>query len=987
MTPDALETRTREIGRDIFRRVAGQSPMPLSPAWIDERAMAFSMRDESVKVQLFRLVDTLPSLKSDRAVTRHLKEYFATIDGRLGPALSRVARFVPEDGSIGTLVAKAARFNAERLARRFIAGTDVDQTLKTIEQLRRDGLGFTIDLLGEAILSESEAKRYQQQYLTFIDGITRRASVWTNHLIIDHGPFGPTPAVNVSVKLSSLYSQFDPIAPDRTSSLVRERLRPILQLARSRGAFVNIDMEQHAFKDLTLRIFQEAFSEPAFLDWPDVGIAIQAYLKSCGDDLRTLAAWAQRRGTPVWVRLVKGAYWDYETVIAAQNNWPVPVWQQKHETDANFEAMARFLAENSQWLRPAIGSHNVRSIAHALALEESLGLAPGSIEFQMLYGMADPIKTSLAQMGRRVRVYTPFGELLPGMAYLVRRLLENTSNQSFVRAGFLDRVSIEELLVNPTQKVIRRNPPIAKPVEFVNEPLTDFSVAEHRDAMSEALAEVGSMLGKATDLPVINGKRGGSGPMVRTFNPSHNTQLVGSFVGASREDAERAIDAATRAFPHWRDTPVEKRVALLRKSAAILRRRRFELAAWEVYECGKQWREADADVAETIDYCEFYAAEMERLNHPRTRNVPGEENSYFYEARGPAVTIAPWNFPMAILCGMTAAALVAGNPTIMKPAEQSSLVAARLMEVFEEAGFPAGVIQYLPGIGEEIGPVLTSHRNISIVAFTGSRNVGLSINELCGHTPPGQLQIKKVITELGGKNGSIIDEDADLDEAVAAVAAGAFGYAGQKCSACSRAIVLDGVYHAFLSRLIEATRSLRIGPAEDPGTFVGPVIDRTARDRILKTIDVAGIEAKLAYAGELGKLADEGWYIAPHIFEAPPQSALAREEIFGPVLSLIRATDMTDALRLANDSAYALTGGIHSRSPANIERARREFRVGNLYINRRITGALVDRQPFGGFKLSGTGPKAGGPDYLVQFLHARCVTENTLRHGFAPTGE
>jgi len=987
MPSKEIESRTREIGREIFLRVAEQSPIPFSPAWIDDRAMALSMRDPSVKVQLFRLVDTLPALKSDRAVARHLKEYFATIDDRLGSVLSRVARFVPEDGSIGTIVAKAARFNAERLARRFIAGADVDGTLKTIGRLRRDGLGFTIDLLGEAILSDAEAKRYQRQYLDFIEGITLRAGAWPEHPIIDRGPFGPTPAVNVSVKLSSLYSQFDPIAPDRTSSLVRERLRPILHLARLRGAFVNIDMEQHAFKDLTIRIFQEVFGEPEFVDWPNVGIAIQAYLKSCGDVLRNLAAWAQRRGTPVWVRLVKGAYWDYETVIAAQNGWPVPVWQQKSETDANFEVMTRFLCENSQWLRPAIGSHNVRSIAHALALEEELRLAPGSVEFQMLYGMADPIKAALAKMGRRVRVYTPFGELLPGMAYLVRRLLENTSNQSFLRAGFLERVSVEELLMNPKQRLIPRKPPTVKHFQFMNEPLTDFSVAERRDAMSKSLAEVGRKLGKTIDLPVIDGKRGGMGPTIQTFNPSHSSELVGSFVAASKEDANRAVEAAAAAFPKWRDTPVENRVATLRRAAEILRRRRFELAAWEVYECGKQWREADADVAETIDYCEFYASEMLRLNEPRTRNVPGEDNSYFYEARGPAVAIAPWNFPLAILCGMTAAALVAGNPAIMKPAEQSSIVAARLMEVFEEAGFPAGVVQYLPGIGEEIGPVLTSHRDISIVAFTGSRNVGLSINEMCGRTPPGQMHIKRVITELGGKNASIIDDDADLDEAVAAVAAGAFGYAGQKCSACSRAIVLAGVYDAFLSRLIEATRSLRVGPAEDPAAFVGPVIDRVARDRIRNTIDQARVEANLAYAGDIGKLADAGWYIAPHIFEAPPESSLAREEIFGPVLSVIRAADMTDALRIANDSMYALAGGIHSRSPANIERARREFRVGNLYINRRITGALVDRQPFGGFKLSGTGPKAGGPDYLVQFLHARTVTENTLRHGFAPTDE
>jgi RHH-type transcriptional regulator, proline utilization regulon repressor / proline dehydrogenase / delta 1-pyrroline-5-carboxylate dehydrogenase len=483
----------------------------------------------------------------------------------------------------------------------------------------------------------------------------------------------------------------------------------------------------------------------------------------------------------------------------------------------------------------------------------------------------------------------------------------------------------------------------------------------------------------------INGERVVNERTIDSVNPSHTQQIVGRCVAATVADVERAIGAAKAAFPAWRDTVVDRRAALLFRSAEILRRRRFELAAWEVYECGKQWREADADVAEAIDYCEFYGREMLRLAKPQRRDVPGEENETFYEPRGVAVTIAPWNFPLAILCGMTTAALVAGNPTIMKPAEQSSVVAAKLMEVFEEAGFPPGVVQYLPGIGEEIGPALVGNPDVSIIAFTGSRGVGLSINQLAGQTPPSQDHVKRVITEMGGKNATIIDDDADLDEAVHSVVAAAFGYSGQKCSACSRAIVLESVYDTFLQRLIEVTKSLRIGPAEDPGAFIGPVIDGEARDRILKMIEAGKREARLAYAGELGDLAGEGFYVAPHIFaDVPPTATIAREEIFGPVLSVIRARDLSEAIEIANGTRYALTGGLHSRSPANIERVRREFRVGNLYINRKITGALVDRQPFGGFKLSGTGPKAGGRDYLPQFLHARTITENTLRHGFAP---
>jgi RHH-type transcriptional regulator, proline utilization regulon repressor / proline dehydrogenase / delta 1-pyrroline-5-carboxylate dehydrogenase len=363
----------------------------------------------------------------------------------------------------------------------------------------------------------------------------------------------------------------------------------------------------------------------------------------------------------------------------------------------------------------------------------------------------------------------------------------------------------------------------------------------------------------------------------------------------------------------------------------------------------------------------------------------GEENRWSYEARGVAVIIAPWNFPLAILCGMTAAAVVTGNTAIMKPAEQSSLVASYLMDAFAEAGAPAGVVNYLPGVGEEIGPVLVGHADVAMVAFTGSRAVGLAIKQAASEARAGQDHIKRVIVELGGKNAIAVDDDADLDEAVTGIVASAFGYAGQKCSACSRLITLPGNHEALLARVIEATKSLAIAPAEEPECRVGPVIDGEAAGRIRAAIERGKKEATLAYGGDVGELARQGHFIAPHIFtDVAPDSFLAREEIFGPVLAVLRARDFDHAMELANSTDYALTGGIYSRSPSHIERAGRDFRVGNLYINRKITGALVGRQPFGGFKLSGGGTQAGGPDYLRNFVWPRCVTENTLRHGFAP---
>jgi RHH-type proline utilization regulon transcriptional repressor/proline dehydrogenase/delta 1-pyrroline-5-carboxylate dehydrogenase len=502
--------------------------------------------------------------------------------------------------------------------------------------------------------------------------------------------------------------------------------------------------------------------------------------------------------------------------------------------------------------------------------------------------------------------------------------------------------------------------------------------------MQQALTDVAAFLGRDYPL-VINGQSVATEALLEWRNPSHVTQVVGRSGRATTAHAKQAVAAAAAAFPAWRDTPAQQRAQYLYRAADAMRHRRFELAAWEVYESGKQWREADADVAEAIDYCDYYANEMLRIAAPQHRDVPGEENSYFYEPRGVTVVIAPWNFPLAILCGMTTAALVTGNTVVMKPAEQSSVIAAHLMAIFREVGLPPGVVNYLPGVGEEIGPTLVSHPDVAMIAFTGSRGVGLAINRQAAETPEGQEHIKRVVAEMGGKNAIIIDEDADLDEAVHGVVHSAFGYSGQKCSACSRVIVLESIYNTFLTRLIEATRSLKVAPAEDPGSMVGPLIDEAARRRVLDYIEKGKRESRLVYAGDVGPLLTEGYYVAPHIFaDVAPAAVIAQEEIFGPVLAVMQARDLADALAIANGVPYALTGGLYTRSPQSIARIKREYRVGNLYINRKITGALVDRQPFGGHKLSGLGTKAGGPDYLLQFVLPRTITENTMRRGFAP---
>jgi RHH-type proline utilization regulon transcriptional repressor/proline dehydrogenase/delta 1-pyrroline-5-carboxylate dehydrogenase len=985
--PNELDRLTRLYGEELFARIDARGPFPLSPSWWDGRLMDWSMRDEAIKLQLFRFIDALPLLQKPEDVSRHLKEYFAEAGSHISPLVRGMVRWLPSNGRGAKWLSAAAFRSSDRMARRFIAGATLEETLRAIAAQRHRKLAFTIDLLGEASLTEAEADRYQAEYLHLVDGLTTAVNEWPAVDEIDRDAYGPLPRVNVSIKLSSLYSQFDPIDPEGTSRAVKDRLRPILHLARRRRAFVNLDMEQFSYKDLTIRIFEELLDEDDFRDWPDVGIALQAYLRSAERDVCGLAEWAKRRGTPVWVRLIKGAYWDYETVVAAQEGWPVPVWTRKWQSDATYEKLSIFLLENHRTLRPAFGSHNVRSLAHAMAAAQLMGLPPGSYEIQMLYGMADPMKHALVRLEQRVRVYTPFGQLLPGMAYLVRRLLENTANTSFLRASFSENVPEEKLLMNPAllaDPLLDAEEP-SDDGEFHNEPLTDFSQEAGRGAMAAALAQVKKQLGGEYP-PIIEGRAVEASQWIESVNPSHQREIVGRCRRASVAQATEAIAAAARALPAWRDTDPERRAQYLEAAAEVLRRRRFELAAWEVYECAKQWREADADVAEAIDFCVYYAREMRRLAEPQRVDLPGEENATIYDPRGVCVVIAPWNFPLAILAGMTTAALVTGNTVIMKPAEQSSVVAAKLMEVFQEIGLPPGAVSYLPGVGEEIGPTLAEHPDVALIAFTGSRGVGVALSRQAAALAAGQTHIKRLIAELGGKNAIIVDDDADLDEAVAGVVTSAFVYQGQKCSACSRAIVLEPLYDKFFGRLVEATRSLKIGPAEDPGCKVGPVIDADARDRILGFIEKGKQEAKLAFAGDLGFLLNEGFYVAPHIFaDVPPTASIAQEEIFGPVLSVLKARDLTHALEIANGTSYALTGGFFSRSPDNIRRAKREFRVGNLYINRKITGALVHRQPFGGFKLSGIGSKAGGPDYLLQFMIPRTITENTMRRGFAPS--
>lgn len=986
----AFEDRVRAIGEELFARMQGNTPGVFDKAWWSGQVLEWAMKDPAFKTEMFRFVDVFPVLDGPEEIGRHIQEYLL----RPGINPPTVIKMALKGANLGRLAMRVAAGqiakNMTGMAKNFIAGTEAADAFEALAGMRSQRLAFTVDLLGEATVSEAEADAYAARYRDLITGLAERTRDWKPDPLLDRDDAGPIPRVNVSIKASAMYSQFDPLDFEGSVEAAARRLLPLFELARSKGVFLNLDMEQHALKDLTLALFERVVeAQPD--RWSDAGVVIQAYHRQAEADLTRIIKWAKKQKRRITVRLVKGAYWDYETVRAAQEGWPSPVWLDKADSDACFERCAALMLGNHKHIRSAIGSHNVRSLAFAIATAEKQRVPIDGYEIQCLYGMAEPIKAACVERGHRVRVYAPIGELIPGMAYLVRRLLENTSNESWLRQGFAEGRSQDELLAAPEARgrdpMLRAVPPAETPADdpppFVNEPLRDFVDPDVRAAFAKAVARSDKQLGR-TLTPIIDGKAIQTGKTLDSLDPSDG-RAIGTVHLARVAEADRAVAAAKAYWPTWRDTPARARARCLFRLAAKMRAERDALSALMVREVGKPWGQADADVVEAIDFCEYYAREMLRLATPRLmQRLPGETNHLSYRGRGVCVAITPWNFPLAIFTGLVTAPLVAGNCVIAKPAEQSMLIAARMVELAYAAGVPAGALQLVPGIGEDVGAHLVAHRDVSTIAFTGSKAVGLAIWKAAGQTDPGQARLKRVVCEMGGKNAIIIDSDADLDEAVHGVVYSAFGFAGQKCSAASRVIVLAEQYDAFVERLAEATRSIVLGPARDPASALGPVIDAESQRRLMGAIEAARQRGNRVLVG--GEPVDRpGFFVPPTVFvDVDPSDPLAREELFGPVLAIIRAADFEQAVEIFNGTDYALTGGLFSRSPARIERAREALDVGNLYINRSITGAVVGRQPFGGSRMSGGGTKAGGPDYLINFLDPRTVTENTLRRGFAP---
>ena len=803
-----LEQLTREIGGELLLKASGATPALFESRSLRGALLARALADEPLRRAIFQFIDVLPQLQDAASIARHFRAYLGGHE--LGGLWGRLLKLGNH-----TAAAWAVRGTVARTARQFLIEEKPDALARVLSELAGYDAHATLDAVGEAVLTRQEADAYAARY--------RELLRWQ----IDAGVAHP----HVSIKLSALTPRFDPLDPDGTSRRVMKRLQPLIAEFAAARAAVTLDMEQSEYKYLIINIFFKMLEIEPRTGWMP-GIALQAYCPDTERDIKELARHAKAAARRIGVRLVKGAYWDYEVALAAQRHWPAPVYLDKARTDANFERLTRLLFARRDVFHPAIAGHNPRSLAHAIAAARLEGVSPDEWEIQMLYGMADPLARAVASLGVRLRMYVPAGDLVTGIAYLIRRLLENTANTSVLRQTYAAHADPGVLLAAPAPhpQAAPAPHPQAAPARpaFANSPLLDFSTAGARAAFAQSLANVRRSFGRTYALEV-SGSGTSAGALQAAINPANPHEVLGLVELATPATAAQAVANAHAAFAHWRDTPVERRIELLLRAAGLMFERRTELAAWEVFEQGKSRREADADVAEAIDHLRYYAARMAAMAGWRaTRDFPGETNATRYEPCGVAAVIAPWNFPLAILAGMTAAALVTGNCAIMKPAAPAGIVAHQFHSLLMEAGIPPGVCLLLPGTGAEIGDALVRHPQVHIIAFTGSRETGLAIIERAAHAARGQAHVKRVICEMGGKNAIIVDDDADLDAAIEPILHSAFGYQGQKCSACSRLIAVGDIHDRLVARLADALDCQPMGPPEDPQFVYGPLISEAA---------------------------------------------------------------------------------------------------------------------------------------------------------------
>jgi len=942
-----------------------------------------------LRIHLLKFLAILPALDFDEAGSEVKRILLETLRRLLADAKSAHKIKVPAENYVlsrkltiaikfahtcayllpAKLLATLVRSSVKLMAKRFIAGETIEDADTSLQCLYASGRDVTLDQLGEMVVSETEADHYCCEVLKLIRGFSlhvKKGEKNTAGILRAH----------VSIKVSALCADFKPYAPDYTYAHVAPRLKKILLAAQQEEVFINIDAEHFANRDLVFFIYKKTLLEtPELASYAHTGMVLQAYLRDAAKHLQEIIEFAKTRKLTMPVRIVKGAYWDAETVEAVAHGHDAPEFLNKEETDLNFRQLIYKMFAVSPHLQICLASHNYTDHVFAITLKNEKYPAALPIEHQCLNMTYEALSNALVAMGQAVRNYVPVGSLLVGMAYLVRRIMENSSQigvLTIMRSHNSDKTmqnardvhlkKIKEGLLERDHSIRDLNS------SFFN--VTPLRL--YREEERKYIARAIKVLQKSTSVPTLPNKFPIVGDWQNIYSSSAPERVVGRIQFAQEETANRAVAVAYAKYNtgDWSRAPWVVRSAVLLQAADLMLAQRNELAAHIIFEAGKSVLEALGDVDEAIDFLTFYAREEQRLN--KNNLSPG--------SRGVFAVIAPWNFPLAIPCGMTAAALVAGNSVILKSAEQTPLIAAKLVGLLHAAGVPEDVLLHIPGAGEIVGAALVEHQHIAGIVFTGSKDVGMRIahkagkriveNKLYGSQYP-----VKVIAEMGGKNAIIVTANAEMDETVAGILYSAFGHSGQKCSAAARVIVDNKIKDRLIQRLREACADMQVGAAYDFSVTMNPLISKDDCLRLKRQVREACLEVE-KYGGniEIDRSLEElpGYCMGPAIFDIPLERAkdpasFARRELFGPVLHIIGFSTIAQAIDIFNSTDYALTGGIFGQSQDDIDYISAKMKAGNIYINRSITGARVAIEPFGGFKLSGTGPKAGGKSYLNTF--------------------
>ena len=989
----SLEERIQTVGTTIVRESqAWRKRQGVKRRW-EEQFFEECMKDESLKNDLFQFILAYSHHPSSRygllnfsndAITPIVslwEKYMEKWDiGSLVPfapaqfLIDNVIEGATSQSPYGRdiLLAKGIRIGMSAMASNFIVASDIESATSNVSSATAKGVGYMYDILGEAALGPNNCDLYEEKVLRAMDHLER---IYQGR----QDKYGQ-PLASMAIKLSALTPHFDPLDSEGTKAELIPRLLTIFRRARDTNTALYIDSEHYDVRHLTYGIFKDVMERDEFKDYHHAGIVIQAYMKDSERIVHDMLGWGKKHHRRFTTRLVKGAYWDQEIADKQLRGLEPNVFMSKSETDMQFEKLTDLLLRHTDISRAAIASHNARSMVHAMELAKEYNVLSSDFEIQMLHGMGDEYVDSLLKRDVRVVKYGPVGTVTEGMKYFIRRLLENSSNQSFLRKLGID-ADPREYLKKPASNGGKK--PVMPALEFDNYPSPDWTLPDVRDKVWTALHAMKESCAHAPQEKLyINGQWREAHRTIPVRNPSTN-ELIGSAAYAEHDHIDEAVACAHKAQEGWSEIGVGKRVESLRRVSQIMQDRYYALLSRLVIEGGKTIREAAGEINEMIDFVNYYSDQALDFMQDRSlqSGLLGEENYTRQEPYGVVATIAPWNFPAAIFVGQIVAALATGNAVVAKPSEKTPLVAADIARIFEEAGLPEGVFNLVTTDGEERS-YLVNHLGVAKIAFTGSYKTAKQImQQIVSEDSPRSMN--SVIAETGGINAVIVDACSDLELAAQGILRGAFGNAGQKCSATSRVIVHEAIYDEFMGMLVRGADALVVGDASNPRTDVSPIIDRLQYNSILASLAKAEKEGAVKLTSRPYKAQGPGNYLNPVVMEIKDwkKDVLGQTEVFGPVLGVIKYRSIEEAVKILNGTRFGLTGSIYSYDPVHVEHAVRRSQVGNMYVNKPTTGSIVGRQEFGGRKQSGTGPKAGGPDYLLAFTTPKTVSVSVADRG------